>query len=374
MLDKKLLERLVISKYMLAKARDTIYRSSPFTAGLAILELQDATEMLLRIIAEHLHAPVKEQSAFSQILDAISSVTTTPITHRSALNQLNKARVNFKHFGLEPRLDDSQKLLSDMESFFPGAVKSILGLEWDAVSLRSLVGHRRTENWLARAEEALQEGKYEDSADSSAVAFHIFLRFLGRDYNPLPSGFWKPIDKKSDAWKVIGPLIEPMQKTLQEQQIQLDIITDGVNISDYRRFLRLTPTVLMMMSNTFSIQRSLHHREAQIDYADASFCLRFVVDSILAMKKNGAHPRRPTTYVSDLRFKVIESCPVIVWPSKDPEVVRKAEKGEILFGRGGHAEEGYRAIVEDDDEFYVPESAVQEVESQLRTGDEVGIE
>ena len=131
--------------------------------------------MLLRIAAEHLHASLKEQAAFAQVIEAVETASSTALTHRSSLNQLNKARVNFKHFGLLPTDDDVTKLLLDMDAFFPEASRVLLGVDLATVSLRHLVGHRRTENWLAIADANVESGEYDDAIAAAAIAFAVLL-------------------------------------------------------------------------------------------------------------------------------------------------------------------------------------------------------
>jgi len=134
-LSKELLDRLICSKYIFHKGVDIIERGGPYSSGLGVLHFQDAAEMVLRIIAEHLHCSLKESAAFNQIIDSIDSVGDKKIFHRSALNQLNKARINFKHFGLEPKREDAIKFRRDLEGFFPNVLKSFLNIEFHLISL-----------------------------------------------------------------------------------------------------------------------------------------------------------------------------------------------------------------------------------------------
>jgi hypothetical protein len=112
---------------------------------------------------EFLHANIKDGSAFNQIIDEIDKVSPTKLSHRSALNQLNKARVSFKHFGLQPKKEDVIKFRQDLEVFFPKTFQLFLNLEYESVSLVHLIGHRRTENYLRQAEQHIANQKYRES-------------------------------------------------------------------------------------------------------------------------------------------------------------------------------------------------------------------
>lgn len=130
--------------------------------------------MLLRAISEHFHANIKDQAAFNQVLDEVEQAAELQLSHQTALNQLNRARVNFKRLGLAPRNEGARKFRNDLEGFFPSILNSARGIKFDELSLASLVKHTRSSNWLRNAERLLAKGDYEDSIQASAIAFAEF--------------------------------------------------------------------------------------------------------------------------------------------------------------------------------------------------------
>src|SRR5688572_5320577 len=131
-LPDDVVKRLVLSKYLLMKARDQLNEKQLFAAGIAIGSLQDSIEGLLRVVAEHLHCQVKPQTAFDQLVYLVrdgGQAIGKRISYSTSLVQLNKARVNFKHFGLEPRFEDVQKLQGDMEHFYSATVREFLSVD-----------------------------------------------------------------------------------------------------------------------------------------------------------------------------------------------------------------------------------------------------
>jgi len=143
-IGKELLNRLICSKWIFQKGINVLDNGEPFSSGLAVLHFHDAVEMHLRVIAEKLHCSLKDNAAFNQIMDAIDTVEENKLPERIALNQLNRARINFKHFGLEPKHDDAMKFRYDLERFFPIASKLLLHIDFESMSLSSLIAHRRT--------------------------------------------------------------------------------------------------------------------------------------------------------------------------------------------------------------------------------------
>src|SRR5690349_12858848 len=109
MVSQPILDRLVCAKYLFDHSTDVLFQAKPYSAGMAALNLQDAAEMVLRAIAEHLNVSVSDNSPFNKLIDDIDRKGVGTLSHRTALNQLNKARVGFKHVGLEPREPDVRK-------------------------------------------------------------------------------------------------------------------------------------------------------------------------------------------------------------------------------------------------------------------------
>lgn len=352
-LSKELMDRLICSKYIFHKGIDTIERGGPFSSGLGVLHFQDATEMALRVIAEYLHCSLKENAAFNQIIDSIDSVGDNKVSHRSALNQLNKARINFKHFGLEPKKEDAIKFRGDLEGFFPNVLKSFLSIDFYLISLTSLIGHRRTENFLNTAEELIKNGNFEDSICSSAIGFAIF----NAHFNKERDWFWRdPLRRLHDL--ELQRWVESIEEIVLKQQAQLDLIMDGINLANYRRFQRCVPAVLLTMAGTYEVVYSRNLGQLESSLENALFCYNFVIEAILLMKAN----KLPSTYPEQepvRKFKVIEGGSIRVGPGDEREIIRSAEVGEILPARDErYDKEGYTAIILDGDDAFVESTCV----------------
>lgn len=357
-LAKELLDRLICAKYIFLKGIEVLDRGGPFSPGLAVLHFQDSAEMFLRVIAEELHCPLKETTPFNQIIDLIDRVDDRKLTHRSALNQLNKARTNFKHFGLEPKIEDASKFRHDLEAFFPSALQIFLNLDFDSISLTSLIGHRRTENHLNKAERLITEEDYEGSINASAAAFSMYRSYIGRGerYAGLIRRSHRFRDRNLDD---LLKEVEDIKRVLREQQSQLNLIMYGFNLGDYRRFQRIAPSVKLTNAGTTNITR---WGEYYANRDDALFCYRFVIDAILLMRQNKLPAELPDD-PTERKFRVAKICDIIVWPCDDPEVIRLAEVGEVLFGNPGNRDKnGYFAIIQDDETAYVKKEALAPVD------------
>lgn len=360
MLGKEQLNRLICAKYIFHRGVDMLDRGGPFSSGLAILHFQDASEMVLRVIAEHLNCSLKENVAFNQIIDAIDSIGDNKVSHRIALNQLNKARINFKHFGLEPKYEDTNKFRYDLEGFFPTALRLFLDINFESISLSSLIGHRRTENFLNEAERLISERKYRESIAASAVAFAIFHAHFDKE----PDRDWRdPFRRFEVEDQELQRWADNIEEVIEDQQSQLNLIMDGINLPDYRRFQMYTPIVNLSDAGTFQGVYSAFGEPIEPTRDIALFCHRFSIEAILLMKNNQLPPRYPIQE-PNRKFRVIEKCDVIVWPSKKLEIIRQAEVGELLLGRAKNFDTSdYIAVIQDGDDAYVKKDAVVSFDS-----------
>ncbi len=352
-LSKELLDRLICSKYIFHKGVDILERGEPFSSGLGVLHFQDAAEMVLRTIAEHLHCSLKENAAFNQIIDSIDSFGVLELTHRSALNQLNKARINFKHFGLEPKREDVIKFRHDLEEFFPNALKSFLDVDFHLISLANLIEHRRTENFVNDAEELIKNGSYRDSICSSAIAFTIF----NSHYNKERESYWRaPFRRIEDA--ELQRWVESIEEIVLDQQAQLNLIMNGINLANYRRFQRCVPVVQLTDAGTYHVSTLGDRGQMEPSLENALFCYNFAIDSILLMKAN----KLPSMYPFQepvRKFKVVKKSPIIVWPGDGQEIIRHTEIGEIFSARHERNDKAeHVAIIFDGDDAFVESTCV----------------
>lgn len=355
-LNKQLLDRLICSKYIFHKGVEILDRGGPFSSGLGVLHFQDAVEMVLRIVAEHLHCSLKENAAFNQIIDLIDSSGSNKITHRSALNQLNKARINFKHFGLEPKHEDVIKFRHDLEGFFPNVLKSFLDVDFFLISLTNLIEHRRTENFLNKAEKLIQDMNYRDSICSSAIAFAIF----NSHHNKETDKYWRdPFRKVKDT--EIKEWVESIEKLVLDQQAQLNLIMNGINLSDYRKFQRCVPIVHLTVAGTYRVTYLGGWGQLEPSLETALFCYNFVIDAILLMKANKLPSKYPVKE-SLQKIEVIKECPIIVWPGNEPEIIRVTEIGEIFYARPERSDKAaHIAIILDGDVAYIEKACATTV-------------
>lgn len=365
MVREEIIDRLVCAKYIFESGIEVLDRGAPYAAGLAVLAFQDAVEMALRAIAEHIHAQIKENAPFNHILDEIEKVDHAKLTHRTALNQLNKARVNFKHLGLAPRDDDVRKFRRDLEGFFPNATEAFFSLDFSSLSLSSLIVHRRTRNWVKNAEDYLTEGDYDNCFAACALAVEVFQKnhqqgdedAYRRRMNLRVSG------DSIEVARAIAGVAEEVQKQLDAIHQQLGLIGSGISYNDHKQFDDLTPAVMLTGDGRphFTRRRS---RPATLE--DALFCTGFARNLILKLQKQYRR-NKFAPQPGSRKFLTAKLTKMVVYPPKDGgdvEVIVDIPAGQELsaYGDRRYDKPGHVAIFYQGDCAYVDSEAVKPIE------------
>lgn len=335
MVREEIIDRIVCAKYMFENGTQILDRGAPYAAGMTVLTFQDSVEMTLRAIAEHIHAQIRENSAFHNILDEIDKVGVAQLTHRTALNQLNKARVGFKHMGLAPRDEDVRKFRRDLEGFFPNAVSSFLGVDFDRLSLASLIRHKRTRNWLEKAELELTNNSFYSSITCAAVAEAIHTRSNPRgqlDLNRNRTMNFRGTVRQLGTHRELHDLVAEIDKQLLNIYEEIDLVGSGTPYGDYLRFRDLSPVISLTMAGTLIIES--RSDPENVTHEDALFCKSFALNTIL--KRQQSYRSKVTAPESSMiKYKTIKPSDVIVYPTKDgipQEVIERVDTGCVLHG------------------------------------------
>ncbi len=92
---------------------------------------------------------------------------------------------------------------------------------------------------------------------------------------------------------------------------------------------------------------------------DASFCLYFVLDAILLMQEYRLPPDHQIPF-PEKKYKILRDTNVLVYPSKEPELIRRATQGEILSSYyDRYNKPGFVAIVQDDEIAFVEDKDIE---------------
>src|SRR5579859_4636461 len=128
------LNQLVLCKKLYNEAEAFLSRKESVASGLAISIAQDSVELFLRAVIKQLPSNgQKPPEEFVKCMDYIDASAAeradARVPFRARMAELNKARVNFKHYGLIPSESDTARLLGYAEQFFEAATPQFFSFE-----------------------------------------------------------------------------------------------------------------------------------------------------------------------------------------------------------------------------------------------------
>ena len=353
-LSDNLYRRLNLSKYLFRQARRILYHSEPYARGLATSLLQDAVEVFLRVLIEQYRIEVPRRDNFLQLIANVSKRINRVGGHSASLKRLNTARVGFKHEGLDVTSSDVEAFMANAEAFLSEICMQELGIDFTTLSLIETLGHRRTQNWLEKAREALGSEDYTNSIGFSAAAVAIYLHHRDTHRGELvsPSHF---IDTGPGE---LGAVADWVLDYVEPIRTRVDLVSHGIDVPSFERFDALTPHT--HIGSRGEVRQHELRKKSERSSEDARFCYDFAVDSLLALREVDI-PAGSQPDIKRARGRVIARCELMVHPDTDPpEVIRVAQPDEELViaprqfsGLFSPDESEFAAILQDDDVAYV---------------------
>jgi len=199
--------QLVLVKQFADEADRMLTRETAFGDGQAVSMMQDAVELLIRAVALTRNIEVPPRATIDQMSDAIGKVATDEagkVPHRTRIEDLNKARVAFKHSGIAPSRDDARRLMRYGIEFLEVAVPRFFDIEYRRISLSQSVRSPEIRLLLETAAFAASEGRHNDAMADVAEAVGLVERMLSQVL-PLPSS---PIRLSGADGKALDELLK----------------------------------------------------------------------------------------------------------------------------------------------------------------------
>ena len=357
--DQDLHRRLTLPKFLFRHAQGVLERPVGHSRGLATSVLQDAVEIFLRVLAAHHRVAVDRFETFDKLLNKVSQGEGLACVgeHRASLNRLNTARVAFKHEGLGVVLEgDVRAFVNNVEAFFTEVCDEVLGIDFASLSLGDAIGHRRTQNWLAKAESAIDEGLYAESVAHSAKALASYFRHSNIQDAAIRVLQFDPRSIRH------GDFEDWTGDEITSLRTRLDLFTRGVDVARYDKFMTLAPPTRI------GLRGDIRQTEAQlveISWEDARSCIDFVVDAAFALRESRVPRPRRRPAQDEEHVRVHTSCDIVVNPdANSPEIVRQAQAGEefLVVDRRrrylDHAPE-FQPIIDEGDVAYVRRDCIE---------------
>lgn len=287
-------KRLVLVKYQLARARLQLRVPTEFGAWGASLALHDAAEICVLAIADFREVERNRKRFLRDYPTALEQkVSGTTFFDRALMNDLEELRDPAKHRGDFPSVTVVRALYGRVETSLDRNCLTYIGKQLSAVSLAEMIEATDVRAFVAAAEEKLLNGKYTDAIVALKRAWHLAIpRFADRLPDTLSLSLPSFLESSAFPEKAVRQ-IEQWWGTIRPT---LQLLVLGVDVRRYGAFEDLGPTISVSEGGHANVY--LTGQERVLHTVDtATFCLTFVLDTIVRLQEIERVPGQRSYYV-----------------------------------------------------------------------------
>lgn len=171
-LPLEILNRLLTGKELLLTGASSLTPSSdPLLVARAILASHDASELIASAISEYVQA--ERRSKVMGLMDyivGIESASNSRFPGKQFFENLNRARVSFKHHGLLPNSQEFHQVLLRTEEHMNEVTLKYLGVSIGELDLSSLIADTSARSLYTEARDYFRQGLYKEALETIALA------------------------------------------------------------------------------------------------------------------------------------------------------------------------------------------------------------
>lgn len=155
--DENIIKRLAFIRFMYKTGLQQSERPEPLSAA-SILAFHDACELFLQLVCtvKSISTKKRENVKFMEYFDVIAKEAKMTLA-QSGMYNLNKARVQLKHYGLVPSKFEIESAAHDITNFFSENIRLVFNLEFQSISMSQFVQYEPARNNLEQAIKLIEE-------------------------------------------------------------------------------------------------------------------------------------------------------------------------------------------------------------------------
>ena len=175
--EQDVFERLLLAKALLSEiAIVPTVRPDSLTTARYILIAHDAAELVLAAIATHYRCAVKDHAYLMGYVDAIKQTTGQDIPHRIFFLKLNRERVNVKHYGSRPNVEQWGNVAEVAYQNISSVCEKYLNIQLDQLDEAVLLQHEEAKRLIAEAKTAYQGEDYRQVLEKLAHTLFVLFK------------------------------------------------------------------------------------------------------------------------------------------------------------------------------------------------------
>src|SRR5580704_9177178 len=173
--SQQILSRIAIGNYLISSAGSLTPNADPLSVAQAILLAHDASELVLAALATSMGATFKDKHK-TFLMDYVNSIEEKKhLGIKLFFNELNEARVAFKHFGIPPNVLHFYDCVVKARNHLDEACRACLGQSLEEVGLEALIEDDVARELYSQSMVLNQQGKFKECLESLGLAFRRAL-------------------------------------------------------------------------------------------------------------------------------------------------------------------------------------------------------
>jgi hypothetical protein len=222
------------------------------------------------------------------------SNASLPLPYQEPIRRFNNARIEVKHRGTLPSRHDVEGFRSAITGFLVETSPKLFQIEFDSISLSSLVRSDEVRSELQAAEAAARDERFQEALELASKAFRLSLRYHRYGTTPIPydQRLFDPTDVASDLklrGRDIGDtfgsskarLLESVAEMGQRLGEAITIIAYNLDYDGYRYIRTYGPVVREMLGGNMHTEWI---RSPTTDSRIVDRCVAFAVDAALRLE------------------------------------------------------------------------------------------
>lgn len=280
-MDSSMMKRLALVRHLFNVGVEQSHQAEPLNS-VSILSFHDAVELFLQLTTEH-HGISKNDRAFMDYWNPISSKIGEPLHQRESMKRMNRARSQLKHHGMLPAPTDVESFRASTRNFFIENTPLVFGRDFDSISLVDFVSSQGVREVLSSAEESIKQDRLKYALKRTSLAFDTMVdEYVGSRPRPVSSPFrfesgFEPSDSVLGKDEDMVEFIDGVWEAITPMQKAITILCLGL---DYRKYVKFETVVRRGISDPKNKDSEIGNRE--IDYV--TFCFNYVIESAIHLQ------------------------------------------------------------------------------------------
>ncbi len=287
--------RLVsLSRHLFELGQESLRSKNDLFLFSAANLLQDAVEAFVIAVADELSIAVLPNTPFDKYFVAVNDrISPRELPFKAALIQLNKIRVNSKHYGIQPARSECDRLALVIDEFFDEVSRSILNAEYSSIGAVTLLEDGEVRSHVFDAITARKQGMLADCSIACRKALYVLVEWCYdvsryRDGRPVVGllGAWcrAPYYAQTKTY-IEEHVCDPTEFiVLDHSRIDQELLTNGVDPVTFWNVRRLTPAVFKQEGGVWIVKHEFSKLDEAVLQEHIDYILSATTDIALAFQ------------------------------------------------------------------------------------------